>query len=71
MSKLESQDTATPGSGGSGHQPMDTERLQGSGEERMSPLEALKNIAETFYFWIRRLNIVTISTLSQLNLHDK
>lgn len=70
MGKLQSEGLAIQGSGGSWHQPRDAEGLQES-EERMSPLEAFKNITETFCFWMRRLHIVKISTLSQLNLHNQ
>lgn len=67
MSVWGSQDTETQGAGGSGHQPMDTEGLEGSGEERRSPLQALKSTAETVSFWMRRLNMVNIATHSQLH----
>lgn len=71
MSKLESHDMAIQKFGGSGHQTRDAEGLQRSGEEKMSLLEAFKNIVEPFFFWMRRLTAVNISTLFQLNLYNR
>lgn len=71
MSKLESHDMAIQKSGGSGHQTRDAEGLQRSVEEKKSLLEAFKNIVETFFFWMRRLTVVNISTFFQLILHNQ
>lgn len=71
MSKLESHDMAIQKSGGSGHQIRDAEGLQRSGEEKMSLLKAFKNIVEPFFFWMRRLSVVNVSSLFQLNLYNQ